>query len=189
MFRETLKQIIVQFPSDTCALADALFQTKFNDAASCGPSKEGGDEKRGDCRYRHDRENPPLHASHFQDGLCDFAVGLLLNAANQYWSLSLDWFQFVVQPSLRSYPVPWSRQAIDGVELRRQGDFDRFQGRQEGRIYLDSARLAGGRPRLSNLFLENSAQWLGRSGQVVCIARPYKVIEPLVKRKKAYLKL
>src|SRR5262249_22170360 len=81
---QTLKETIVQFPRDTCALPDTFFQTKVNDASRYGPAKEGSDEERGDCRHRHDEENAPLHASHFQDGLRKFAVGFLLNAADQY---------------------------------------------------------------------------------------------------------
>src|SRR5215813_4968548 len=102
---QTLKQSIVQFPRDTCALADTFFQTKFNDASRYGPAKEGGDEKRRDCRYWHDKKNPPLHARHFQGGLCKFPVGLLLNTPDQYRSLSLDRFQFVVQPVPHTSPV------------------------------------------------------------------------------------
>src|SRR5262249_27659926 len=81
---QTLKQTIVQFPRDTCALADPLFQPKFDDASRYGPANEGSDENRGDGRYRHDEENAALHASHFRDGLRKLAVGLLLNAADQY---------------------------------------------------------------------------------------------------------
>jgi hypothetical protein len=39
------------------------------------------------------------------------------------------------------------------------------------------------------LFLEDSAQRLSFSGQTVCIVGPCKVIQPLVEREKAYLKL
>src|SRR5215813_14477714 len=102
---QTLKQSIVQFPRDTGALVDTFFQAKFNDASCYGPAKEGGDEKCRDCRYWHDKKNPPLHACHFQDGLGKFAVGLLLNAADQCRSLSFNWFQFVVQPASHSFPI------------------------------------------------------------------------------------
>src|SRR5262249_1503927 len=81
---QALKQTVVQFPRDTCALVDTFFQTKFKDAARYGPAKEGGDEKRRDSRYRHDRKNPPLHSVHVHDGLCKFPTGLLLNGVNQY---------------------------------------------------------------------------------------------------------
>jgi hypothetical protein len=65
--------------------------------------------------------------------------------------------------------------------LCRQSDCDRFQGWQESRIYLGSGRLiGGGRPGLFNLFLEDSAQWLGFSGQMVRIAGPCQVVQTLV---------
>src|SRR5262249_49791532 len=81
---QTLKQAVVQLPRDTCALADTFFQTKVNDASRYRPAKEGGDEERRDCRYRHDEKNPSLRTSHFQYGLCKLAAGLFLNAIDQY---------------------------------------------------------------------------------------------------------
>src|SRR5262252_5704345 len=79
---QTLKQTIVQFPRDTCALVDTFFQTKFKDASRDGPAKEGGDEKRRDSRYRHDRKNPPLHGVHVHDGLCKGLSGNKYSASS-----------------------------------------------------------------------------------------------------------
>jgi hypothetical protein len=41
---------------------------------------------------------------------------------------------------------------------------------------------------LSNLLLENPAQWLGCCGQMLCIAGSYKVIQALMERENTHLK-
>jgi hypothetical protein len=74
--------------------------------------------------------------------------------------------------------------------LRQQRAFDRFQGWQKSQIYSGFGRqIADGRPRLLSLFTEDSAQWIGFSRQTVRIAGPGKIIQSLVEREKAYLKL
>src|SRR5215469_10809468 len=80
---DSLKKSVMQVLRDSSSLVDTFFQTKFYYASCYGPGKKGGNEKGRDCRYRHDKKNPPLNASHFQDGLRKFGVGVLLSAADQ----------------------------------------------------------------------------------------------------------
>src|ERR1700741_4245969 len=155
----SLQQGVVQFASDPGALADSLFEPKFNDASSDGPAVEGSNEKRADRCCWHDKKDSALHVLHVRDGLCQLSANLLISALDQYCSLGLQRFHFVVQPKSHGPPVARSGQRGDGLELRRESDLNRFQGWQKRWIHGDFRRqVREGNSCSLSLFKESPAQ-------------------------------
>src|SRR4029077_38421 len=184
-----LQEGIMQFASDSCALADSLFQAKFSDPSRYRPAKKGGDEKRGDGCRRHDKDDPALDISHVQDGSRQLFANLLVNTLNQCRSLSLQWFQFVGQPKFHGPPIARSGQRGDGFELGRQSNLNRFQSRQKCWVYRDLRRqVSQDSPCSPSLFQESSAQYLGFGRKQARILGLYKLIQPLMKCQEALLK-
>src|SRR3974390_343129 len=98
-------------------LIGPLVQAKFNKPPRDGPTQESGDEESGKCYGRHNHEDPALNAPHFRYATRQLSAGLLINAVDQYGSLSFDWVQFAAHPSMNDGPVARFRKFENRLEL------------------------------------------------------------------------